>query len=159
MLTALGAMGASGLPELGPASLALGAASPFGAPGLLDYASWPGRRAPLDARIEALAADHGLAVSSASGITLPGLALEPPAEGVLIVHLAWGQEYPGHYGTWGWHPLRPASYSTGGHSVVLAEAAREGWTVIDPNHPEPQHWPRPGLATARTTIRPAARPR
>lgn len=152
VLAGLGSLGALGLPELGAASLLLGAAAPYGAPGLLDYVSWPGRRAPLDVRIEGLAAAHGLSVRSSSGVIPPGWPLQPPADGVLVVHLAWGQEAPGRYGTWGWHPLRPATYSTGGHSVVLVETAGSSWVVLDPNIPEPQRWPRPGWATARTLI-------
>ena len=160
VLTALGALGAGELPDLERATILLGASRPFGAPGLLDYVSWPGRRAPLDLRIEALAEAHRLRVRAWSGITVPGARLSPPREGALIVHLAWGQEAPGRYGTWGWHPLRPATYSTGGHSVVLAETGPEGWVVLDPNYAEPQTWPRPGLATARTVIlaTPASRP-
>jgi hypothetical protein len=154
VLAGLGALGASGLPDLAGASVALGARAAYGAPALLDYVSWPGRRAPLDLRIEALAAEHGLSVRSSSAVLPPGWPLHPPADGVLVVHLAWGQEAPGRYGSWGWHPLRPATYSTGGHSVVLAEIHGPGWVVLDPNLPEPQRWPRPGWATARTLILP-----
>jgi len=155
VLAALGALGARRLPPLAEASLALGAGEAFGAPGLLDYVSWPGRRAPLDVRLEALAAKAGLAVRSRSGATLPGLPLGPRRGEVLIVHLAWGQERPCKYGTWGWDPVRPATYSTGGHSVVLVRVDGRRWTVLDPNHQGLQEWPRPGLATALTRIRPA----
>src|SRR5207245_7778041 len=55
VLAGLGSLGARGLPALGPATLALGAREPFGAPALMDYVSLPGRRAPLDVRLEALA--------------------------------------------------------------------------------------------------------
>jgi hypothetical protein len=162
VLIALGALGARRLPELGAATLALGAAAAYGAPGLLDYVSLPGRRAPLDLVIESLASTHGVSVRSRSSLLPPGWPLRPPSRGVLVLHLAWGQEAPGRYGTWGWHPLRPATYSTGGHSVVLAEVRGREWLVVDPNHAEPQVWPRPGWATARTLIlagRRAARPR
>jgi hypothetical protein len=154
VLAGLGALGAAGLPDLGAASVLLGAPFAFGAPGLLDYVSWPGRRAPLDVRIEALASAHGLRVRSSSSVLPPGWPLRPPeaGAGVLVVHLAWGQEAPGRYGTWGWNPLRPASYSTGGHSVVLVETRGPEWVVLDPNLPEVQVWPRPGWATARTLI-------
>ena len=152
VLAGLGALGAVGLPSLGDCSVLLGAPVPFGAPGLLDYVSWPGRRAPLDLRIEALALSHKLRVRSSSSVLAPGWPLHPPPDGVLVVHLAWGQEAPGRYGTWGWHPLRPATYSTGGHSVVLAETRGPQWVVLDPNLSEPQVWPRPGWATARTLI-------
>jgi hypothetical protein len=159
VLIGLGALGARDLPDLGAATLALGASTAYGAPGLFDYVSLPGRRAPLDPAVEALAAAGGAAVRSSSALLPPGWPLRPPVFGVLIVHLAWGQEAPGRYGTWGWHPLRPSTYSTGGHSVVLAETRGREWLVVDPNHPEPQLWPRPGWATARTLIRPAVRPR
>jgi hypothetical protein len=153
ILAGLGALGATGLPTLEGATMALGAAEPLGAPGLLDYVSWPGRRAPLDLRIEALADAHGLVVRSRSGFRLPGWPLRPRAGEVLVAHLAWGQEAPGHQGSWGWYPLRPATYNIGGHSVVLAALDGRGWRVFDPNHPGLQHWPRPGLATAVTRIR------
>ncbi|HLQ60540.1 MAG TPA: hypothetical protein VK131_01620 [Candidatus Acidoferrales bacterium] len=151
VLAALGALGARDLPDLGAASLALGAARAYGAPGLRDYVAWPGRRAQLDLHIEALARAHGLEVSSDSALALPGWPLRPRPGEALIVHLAWGQEAPGRYGAWGWNPLRPATYSTGGHSVVLVEVDG-GWTTLDPNLPDLQAWPRPGLATARTRI-------
>ena len=152
VLAGLGALGAAGLPDLGSGSVLLGAGVPFGAPALLDYISWPGRLAPLDVRIEALARAHGLRVWSRSGVVLPGRPLHPPAGGVLVVHMAWGQEGPGRYGTWGWHPLRPATYAMGGHSVVLVETHGPEWLVLDPNLPELQRWPRPGWATAKTLI-------
>ena len=152
VLAGLGALGASGLPDLGEGSVLLGAGAEFGAPPLLDYVSWPGRQAPLDFRIESLAAAHGLRVRSSSSVVPPGWPLHPPVDGILVVHLAYGQEGAGRYGTWGWHPLRPATYSTGGHSVVLIETHGPEWLVLDPNLPEPQRWPRPGWATARTLI-------
>ncbi|MDQ6774249.1 MAG: hypothetical protein M3024_14910 [Candidatus Dormibacteraeota bacterium] len=156
VLAALGAMGAAGLPGLGAATLALGAREAYGAPRLLDYVGLPGRRAPLDLRIEELAGAHGLRVFSTSGLVLPGARLAPRPSQTLVVNLAWGEERPGHYGTWGWHPLRPKTYSTGGHSVVLAAAPeRGGWLVLDPNHEGLRRWPRPGLAVTVTRIRPA----
>lgn len=155
LLAGLGALGARGLPALEEATLALGAREPLAAPALWDYVSWPGRRAPLDLRLEALAAAHGLRVRASSAAVPPGWPLQPRAREVLVVHLAWGQESNGRYGTWGWNPLRPSTYSLGGHSVVLAAADKRGWLVLDPNHPDLQRWPRPGLATARTRLRPA----
>lgn len=151
LLAGLAALGGHNLPDLAAATRLL-AQREFGAPDLLDYLSWPGRRAPLDVRVEALAAATGLAVRSKSGAVLPGAPLRPRPDAVLVVHLAYGQEAPGRYGTWGWHPTRPSTYSTGGHSVLLARATEAGWTVLDPNFPSLQHWPRPGLATAVTRL-------
>jgi hypothetical protein len=154
ILAGLGALGAVGLPELEEATVRLGATVPLGAPGLLDYVSWPGHRAGLDLRVEALAGAHGLAVRSRSCVRLPGWRLRPQAGEILLAHLAWGQEAPGRHGSWGWHALRPATYNTGGHSVVLAALDGRGWLVLDPNWEGLQRWPRPGLATAVTRIRP-----
>ena len=152
VLAGLGALRARGLPDLTTASGFL-AGAPLGAPALFDYVTLPRRRAPLDLRIEELAAAHGIAVRSTSEAVLPGWTQRPGGAEVLIVHLAYGQEAPGRYGTWGWNPLLPATYSTGGHSVVLAALDGGGWTVLDPNRPGLQNWPRPGIATARTLIR------
>lgn len=153
VLAGLGALGLEDVPPLGPASLALGAALPYGAPGLLDYVAWPGRRAPLDVRIEALAAGRGLEVRSRSGLVVPGWPLRPGPGEALVVNLAWGQEAPGRYGSWGWHPLRPATYATGGHSVLLAAVTpKGGWLVLDPNWEGLQEWPRPGLAVTVTRL-------
>jgi hypothetical protein len=155
ILAGLAALGATRLPDLATASKYLAGAS-FGAPALLDYVTLPGRRAPLDLRIESLARGHALEVNSRSGAALPGWPLHPAPGEVLIVHLAYGQEAPARYGTWGWNPLLPSTYSTGGHSVVLAAVEGSAWTVLDPNRPRLQDWPRPGLATATTRISPAA---
>ena len=151
VLAGLSALGGRDLPDLAAASSHL-AGGPYAAPALFDYVSLPGRRAPLDLRIESLAAAHGLALRSQSGAVLPGWPLSPGAGSVLIVHLAYGQEAPGRYGAWGWNPLLPATYSTGGHSVILAALDPPGWTVLDPNRPKLQNWPRPGIATARTRL-------
>ncbi len=78
-----------------------------GAPALLDYVSLPGRRAPLDMRIEKLAAQDELLVRSRSGLVLPGWRLRRRHDEVLVVNLALGQEAPGVRGSWGWHPLKP----------------------------------------------------
>lgn len=153
ILAGLGALGARDLPELGAATLALGARTPYGAPALLDYVSLPGRRAPLDMRIEKLAARHELLVRSRSGLVLPGWRLRPRHDEVLVVNLALGQEAPGVRGTWGWHPLKPATYWTGGHSVILAGRDGGSWVVVDPNHEGLQRWPRPGLAITVTRLR------
>jgi hypothetical protein len=159
VLTGLRALGAEGLPPLHSAAVELGARVPAGAPGLLDYVGVAGvRRAPLDARIEALAARHGLAVRCRTGPVLPVPAsrLRPAPGEVLIAHLAWGQEAPGRRGAWGWHPLRPSTYMVGGHSVVVAAVERDGsWVVVDSNHPEVQRWARPGIALTATRLRPA----
>lgn len=159
VLTGLRALGAAGLPEVTPAAIELGARAPAGAPGLLDYVGLPGmRRAPLDVRIEALAARCGLAVRSRTGpvLPVPTSRLRPDRGEVLIAHLAWGQEAPGRRGAWGWHPLRPTTYSVGGHSVVVAAVEPDGsWAVVDPNHPGLQRWPRPGVPITVTRLRPA----
>jgi hypothetical protein len=155
ILAALGALGAHDLPDLAAATVALGARVPYAAPALLDYVSLPGRRAPLDVRVEALAAAAGRPVRSRSGLVARGWRPQPRPGEALVVNLAWGQEAPGRYGTWGWHPLRPATYATGGHSVVLAAVDAGEWLVVDPNHEGVQRWPRPGVAVTVTRIRPA----
>lgn len=148
LLIALGLLKVPSLPALGPATLALGASHEYGAPGLLDYVS--GR---LDRRVEALAAGRGISVRSRTGPVAPGWPLRRRAGEALVAHLAWGQERPGVYGTWGFSPLRPATWSTGGHSVVLLEnAAAGGWRVLDPNHPGIQAWPRAGVAVTATRL-------
>ena len=151
VLAGLGVLGATGLPDLPTASKFL-AGAPLGAPALFDYVTLPGRKAPLDVRIESLARGHSLNVNARSGVVLPGWPLRPVAGEVLVAHLAWGQEAPARYGTWGWNPLLPATYSTGGHSVVVAALDGPGWVVLDPNRPGLQNWPRPGIATAITRI-------
>lgn len=151
VLAGLGAMGATGLPDLAAASGFLAGAE-YAAPGLFDYVSLPGRRAALDVKVESLARDHGLALSCHTSIVFPGSTQSPNPDEVLIVHLVYGQEAPERYGTWGWNPLVPTSYSTGGHSVVLAALDGPGWTVLDPNRPALQSWPRPGIATAHTRL-------
>jgi hypothetical protein len=156
VLAGLGALGARGLPGLGAATLALGASEALGAPALMDYVTLPGRPAPLDVRIERLAARCGLAVRARSGLVARGRRVRPASGEALVVNLAWGQQEPGRYGTWGWHPLRPRTYTTGGHSVLLAAVEPDGtWVVLDPNHRGLQRWPRPGLAVTTTRISPA----
>jgi hypothetical protein len=159
VLTSLRALGAVELPSLPSAAQELGARVPAGAPGLLDYVGVSGvRRAPLDLRIEALAARHGVTVRSRTGpvLPVPAARLRPAAGEVLIAHLAWGQEAPGRRGAWGWHPLRPSTYSVGGHSVVVASVEPDGsWVVVDSNHPGLQRWARPGVAITVTRLRPA----
>ncbi|TME16818.1 MAG: hypothetical protein E6I70_11700 [Chloroflexi bacterium] len=156
VLAALGGLGAVSLPDLATGSTLL-AGSEYGAPALLDYVSLPGRRAPLDLRIEELARGCGLDVDSRTGIVVPLWQLRPRDGEALIVHLAWGQEKPGQYGAWGWNPLQPATYSTGGHSVVLVRVDETGWTVLDPNLEHLQEWPRAGIATATTHVTPSGR--
>src|SRR5205807_9031843 len=121
--------------------------SEYGAPALLDYVSLPGRRAPLDLRIEELARGCGLDVDSRTGIVVPLWQLRPRDGEALIVHLAWGQEKPGQYGAWGWNPLQPATYSTGGHSGALVRVDATGWPGLDPNLEHLQERPRDGNAT------------
>jgi hypothetical protein len=140
------------IPDLAAATLALGAAEPLGAPALMDYVALPGRRAPLDERVEALALGQGLRVRCRTSLTIPGWPLLPAEGEVLVANLAWGQERPGVYGTFGWNPLIPNTYATGGHSVLLAAVQERGWLVLDPNHPGLQRWPRPGLAVTVTRL-------
>src|SRR5262252_1996821 len=75
ILAGLGALGARDLPDLAAATMALGAREPYGAPALLDYVSLPGRRAPLDLRVEALARTHEIVVGSHSGLVVRGRRL------------------------------------------------------------------------------------
>jgi hypothetical protein len=152
LLIALGLLGVPDLPALGPATLALGAAQEYGAPGLLDYVSGPRRRAPLDLGVERIAAERGVAVRSRTGLVVPGWPLRTRPREVLVAHLAWGQERPGFDGAWGFSPLQRGTWSTGGHSVVVLEAGRGGWRVLDPNHPGVQAWPRGGIAVTRTRV-------
>ncbi|TMC11521.1 MAG: hypothetical protein E6J41_05780 [Chloroflexi bacterium] len=108
----------------------------------MDYVSLPGRRAPLDVRVEALAAAAGLRVRCRSGLVARGRALRPAPGEALVANLAWGQERPGLVGTWGWHALRPATYQTGGHSVLLVAVEGREWLVLDSNHEGLQRWSR-----------------
>lgn len=153
LLIALGLLGIPQLPALEAACVALGAAAAYGAPGLLDYVTLPGRRAPLDLRIERLAADRGVQVRSRTGLVLPWPPLRARAGEVLIAHLAWGQERPGHSGAWGFRPLHLPTWSTGGHSVVVLTGGRGAWRVLDPNHRGIQDWPHPGVAVTATRVR------
>lgn len=153
VLIALDLLGVSGLPGLGPLSVALGAAVPYGAPGLLDYVSLPGRRAPLDVAIEAVAAAAGRPVRSRTGLVLPWPPLRTRPGEVLIAHLAWGQERPGRRGGWGFRLFDRATWSTGGHSVVVLRGGRAAWRVLDPNFDQAQDWPRPGVALTATRLR------
>jgi hypothetical protein len=152
VLAGLRVLGARAVPDLATATLALGAAEPLGAPALMDYVALPGRRAPLDARVEALALGQGLRVRCRTSLTIPGWPLLPAEGEMLVANLAWGQERPGVYGTFGWNPLVPSTYAIGGHSVLLAAVEEGGWLVLDPNHPGLQRWPRPGLALTVTRL-------
>lgn len=142
------------LPPLATATLALGARAELTPPGNLDYIAPPGRPSRLDRRVEALAASIGLPVRCRSELPLMVLRPRPRPGEALVCHLAWGQEEPGRTGFWGFHPLRPSTYSTGGHTVVVVAERDRGWLVGDPNHPTLQVWPRPGLAVVATRIRP-----
>jgi hypothetical protein len=154
VLTGLRLLGLDDAVGLGEATLAL-AGSAYAAPALLDYVALPGRRAPLDVRIEALAARHGVRVRARTSPVAPWWRPRPRAGEVLVLNLAWGQESPGRRGSWGWHPLRPATYSTGGHSVVLGGVAGgDGrWIVVDPNHAAVQRWAGRGLPVTVTRLR------
>ena len=154
LLIAMGLLGVPGLPALGPATLALGAAQEYGAPGLLDYVTLPGRRAPLDLRVEALAGARGFRLRSSTGLVAPPWRPRTRPGGVLIAHCAWGQERPGVYGAWGFSLFRRSTWSTGGHSVVVVDSEPPGWRVYDPNRPGIQEWPRPGLAVTATRLGP-----
>jgi hypothetical protein len=155
---ALGLLEVPNLPHLEAASLALGAPAAFGAPGLLDYVTLGWRRAPLDRRIERMARERGVRVRARTGLVAPWPPLTTRPGEVLVAHLAWGQERPGVRGTWGFHPFDRATWSTGGHSVVVLAGGRSAWRVLDPNHPGIQEWPRPGVAVTATRIRRTDRP-
>src|SRR2546430_7294598 len=127
-------------------TLSLHDALPICAPGLMDYVSLPGRRAPLDLRVEALSAAAGLRVRCRSGLVARGRRVRPAPGEALVVNLAWGQEAPGVVGTWGWHPLRPATYQTGGPSGLLAAVDGREWLGPRSNPPGLQPLPAPGPA-------------
>jgi hypothetical protein len=152
VLAGLRVLGAPTVPDLGAATLALGAPERYAAPALMDYVSLPGRPAPLDRRVEELAVQLGIRVRCRTSLTVPGQPLHPAAGEVLVANLAWGQERPGVYGTFGWNPLQPSTYATGGHSVLLVAVEDGAWLVLDSNHPGLQRWPRPGLALTATRI-------
>lgn len=155
ILTVLRALGAQGLPDLGRATVRLGAAAPYAPPPVRSYLRWPWQRAaPLDRAVEALAEDCGLAVRSRTSLRPPWPAPRPRPGSSLVANLAYGQERPGVRGTWGWNPLRPATYAGGGHSVVVAAAGPRGERlVVDPNWPDLQRWRRPGWSVTVTRIR------
>lgn len=152
VLSALTVLGARGLPGLGEATVELGAHEPYGAPALLDYVRLPRHRAPLDVRVEALARLGGIEVTSRSGLVVPFWPLRPRQTEQLVANLAWGQEAPGRRGSWGWHVLRPRTYWTGGHSVLVVGGEDRGWLVLDSNHRGLQRWDRPGVAITATRI-------
>jgi hypothetical protein len=154
IMTVLRAMGAPNLPDLAVVTLRFGARAPCGPPPLRAYLRWPWERAaPLDRSVEALAADCGLTVRCRTSLCLPWPAPRPLPGSCLVANLAYGQERPGVWGTWGWNPLRPRTYTNGGHSVVVAAAGREGGRlVVDPNWPGVQRWRRPGWSVTATRI-------
>jgi hypothetical protein len=157
VLTALRALGAQHLPPLEEATMLLGAPAPLGAPPLRSYLRLPGQaRAALDVRAEALARAHGIEVRSRTSLAPPWPAPSATDRGdcVLIANLAYGQERPGRRGTWGWHALHPATYATGGHSVIFAGVLPGGGrVVIDPNLPAAQRWSSAGWTVTTTRIR------
>jgi hypothetical protein len=154
LLTVLRAMGGRNLPDLGRATLRLGALAPYGPPPLRAYLRWPWQRAaPLDRAVEALAAASGLRVRCRTSLRAPWPAPGEVPGSCLVANLAYGQESPGVQGTWGWNPLRPRTYANGGHSVVVAAAGPGGERlVVDPNWPGVQRWRRPGWAITATRI-------
>ncbi len=153
LLIALGLLGVPDLPPLGEATRLFGAPREFAAPGLLDYVSLPGRPAPLDRRVEALAAARGVPVRSRTRLVLPGWPLRIRPGEILVAHLAYGQERPGVRGSWGFRLLDSTTWATGGHSVVVLETGPDGWRVLDPNLEGVQAWPRPGIAVTATRLR------
>ncbi|MBO0744718.1 MAG: hypothetical protein J2P43_06850 [Candidatus Dormibacteraeota bacterium] len=156
ILTVLRAMGARELPDLARATVGLGAAGPYGPPPVRAYLRWPWRRAaPLDRAVEALAARCGLRVRCRTSLRAPWPAPRPGPGSCLVANLAYGQERPGVRGTWGWNPLRPRTYASGGHSVVIAGVGERGERlVVDPNWPGLQRWRRPGWSITVTRIWP-----
>ncbi len=154
ILTVLRAMGAQELPDLGRATVLFGATVPYGPPPLRSYLRWPWRpTAPLDRAVETLAAGCGLRVRCRTSLRLPWPAPRPVGGSALVANLAYGQERPGVRGTWGWNPLRPRTYGSGGHSVVVAGAGERGERlVVDPNWPGVQRWRRPGWSVTVTRI-------
>jgi hypothetical protein len=158
VLIALGILGVPGLPPLGEATRLLGAAADFGAPAVLDYVSLPGRRAPLDLRVERLAAERGVGIRSRTGLVPPRWTARAAPGEVLVAHLLYGQEAPGRYGFWGFRLLERASWGSGGHSVVVLGAGPGGWSVLDPNLPGAQRWSRPGVAVTATRLKRALPP-
>ncbi len=153
LLIGLGLLGVPRLPTLPEAARLFGASAELGAPGILDYLAWPGRRAPLDRRVEALAAARGRRVASLTRLVLPGRPLRALPGQVLVAHLLYGQERPRVYGYWGFRLLDRGTWDTGGHSVVLLGPADRGWRVLDPNWEGVQAWPRPGIAVTTTRLR------
>lgn len=147
-------MGARNLPDLAVATLRMGAAAPYGPPPIRAYLRWPWQRsAPLDRAVEALAVGSGLTVRCRTSLCAAWRAPRPRPWSCLVANLAYGQERPGVWGTWGWNPLRPRTYSNGGHSVVVAGTGPDGERlVVDPNWPGLQRWRHPGWSITATRI-------
>jgi hypothetical protein len=161
VLNSLAALGAQNLPDLAEVSAAISGVGQFQAPRITDYVGIPFlRRAPLDSRIEQLAASHGLKVRSETRLSLVPSKVVPlssnltmPGAGeTLIGHMAWGQERPGVWGSWGFELTKMSDWNKVGHSVIIASAEGSGWAVIDSDNAGIQHWTRPGWAMATTTI-------
>ena len=161
VLNSLAALGAQNLPDLSEVSAAISGVGPFQPPSWTDYIGIPFlRRAPIDSRIEQLAASHGLKIRSETRLSLvpskltslaSNLTMAGPGE-TLIGHMAYGQERPGVWGSWGFDATKPSDWSKVGHSVVIAAAEGSGWAVIDSDNAGIQHWAKPGWAMATTTI-------
>ena len=154
IVTVLRAMGARDLPDLARATVELGAPAPYGPPPIRSYLRWPWKRAaPLDRAVEALAAGSGLTVRCRTSLRLPWPGPRPTGGSSVVANLAYGQEAPGVEGTWGWNPLRPSTYGSGGHSVVVAAVLEGGERlVVDPNWPGLQRWRHPGWSVTATRI-------
>ncbi len=155
-LTALGALGASGLPGLAEATrLMSDGGRAYHPPKFTDYIAVPFlRRAPIDVRIERIAAAAGINVRSSTRPCLVPWRLRGPGAGeVVIGNMAFGQEAPGRTGSWGFNLLRPRTWAEGGHSLIIAARRGRGYDVVDSNIDGVQHWARRGLAATSTRVR------
>ena len=160
LLIALGGLGAKELPELGPATLQFGGQGMYESPKISDYIGIPFlRRAPIDVRVESVAAASGLRVRSKTRLSLVPWRLRAPKAGEAVVgHMLKGWEGPGKYGAWNisnsFKFLDRRTWGANGHSVVVAGSeGKKGYAVVDSNHRELQHWPTRGIAVTSTRIR------
>src|SRR2546430_6028445 len=95
-------------------TLSLHDALPICAPGLMDYVSLPGRRAPLDLRVEALAAAAGVRVRCRSGLVARGRRGRPGPRGGPGGKPGGGPGGPGGGGAGGGAPPPPRPAPHGG---------------------------------------------